>query len=396
MIKAHSIQLIPTKKQEMFFRQSCGVARFAYNWALNRWREMYEAKENPSAYTLIKELTSIKREKYLWMLGVGKTCPQYAIHNLEKGFKGFFNKQAKYPNFKKKGIKDSFVGVENKEQFKQQDYKIWIPRLGWTKCTENLRFEGKVNNVTIKRIADKWFAVVCIDTPNEIPMICENQAIVGVDLGIKSMAVTSDGRVFENPKALRTKLKTLKRQQRSLSRKVKGSNNREKQKVKLSRLHYRISCIRKNALHEATTAIVNSAGTIVIEDLNVKGMVKNHNLALAINDVGFGEFRRQIEYKAKWQGKKVVVADRYFASSKTCSCCGEKKDNLKLSDRIFCCTKCGFEIDRDLNAAINLANYGSTPKFGESKACGEGSSVTAMLHSPSMKQEAKINNLLTI
>lgn len=384
---AHVIKIYPTQRQEKFFRQSCGVARFSFNWALNKWNELYAQGEKPSAYSLIKLLNSVKRTEFVWMQETGKCAQQYAIHNLESAFKAFFKKQNKYPKFKKKGIKDSFVAVENNLGFKQQDFKIWIPRLGYVKCAENLRFNGKVNNVTIKRTADLWFAVVNVEIPNETFAVSENQAIVGVDLGISKMAVTSIGEVFENPKALRKNLRSLKRQQRFLSRKEKGSHNKHKQQMKVARLHYRISCIRKNALHQATTKIVNNASVIVLEDLNVKGMMKNRNLSQAISDVSFGEFRRQIEYKAKWQNKEVIIADRFFASSKTCSCCGHKKTELKLSERMFNCEKCGLEINRDYNAAINLAAYGSTAKLAESNACREGSSVTEMLHSPSLKQE---------
>lgn len=395
-MKAHIIKLNPTKCQEAFFRQSCGTARFAYNWGLNRWNELYKAGEKTSAYILIKELTAIKREQFPWMMDVGKTCPQYAIHNLESAFKGFFKKKSNYPKFKKKGIKDSFIAVENKENFQQKDFKIWIPRLGWVKCCENLRFEGKVNYVSVKRIANMWFAVVNIETKEisiEASSTCENQAVVGVDMGIKSMAILSDGTVFENPKALKNGLKTLKRRQRSLSRKVKGSSNKKKQQIRVAKTHYRISCIRKNAIHQATSDIIKRFDKIVIEDLAVSNMLKNHKLSQAVSDVSFYEFRRQLEYKAKWAGKEIVIANRFFASSKTCSACGFKKESLKLSERIFCCEVCGHTIDRDLNAAINLANYCPTLKYKGSEACGEGSSVDENLFSHSVKQEVeKLNN----
>jgi putative transposase len=394
MIKAHQIKLYPTKKQEQFFKCSCGVARFSFNWALAKWKEKYEAKERTSAYTLIKELTAIKRTEYPWMLEVGKTCPQYAIHHVESAFKRFCKKQTKYPKFKKRGVCDSFVTVENKNNFKQKNKKIWIPRLGWVKCAENLRFDGKVIDVIVKRIADMWFAVINIHTiiPNKIPIISENQVIVGVDLGIKALAITSNNEVFKNPKALKSRLSSLKYHQRRLFKKVKGSNNKYKQQIKVARLYYKISCVRNSAIHEATKKIVDNADVIVLEDLNVKGMIKNKKLSQAISDVGFGEFRRQIEYKAKWQGKKVIIADRYFASSKTCSCCGFKKDELKLSERTYVCLNCGLVIDRDLNAAINLAKYGSTQGICESNACGVGSSVVEMQYSPTLKQELVINS----
>lgn len=389
MNKAHIIKLYPTIKQQIFFTKSCGVTRFVYNWALNNWNKKYEVKEKTCANLLIKELTKIKREQYPWMLEVGKTCPQYAIHNIEKAFKNFFKKNAKHPKFHKKGMHDSFVAIENKLSFKQINNKVWIPRLGWVKCAENLRFEGKVNNVIVKRIANMWFAVINI-VSNEAPVICENQTIIGVDLGIKSLAVTSDGKVYENPKALKSSLRKLKVRQKSLSRKVKGSNNRKKAQIIVARTYYKISCIRKNALHQVTTDIINNYGIIVIEDLNIKEMKKTRCLSQSINDASFGEFRRQIEYKAKWQGKQVIIADRYFASSKICSCCGNIQD-MPLNKREYKCGNCGLEIDRDLNAAQNLANYGTTLKLRESKVCGVGSSVVEIQHSPTMKQEVNIN-----
>lgn len=387
MRAAHEIKLYPTPKQEAFFRKSCGVARFAFNWGLAKWKEMYEAKEKTSAYTLIKNLTSVKRKEFPWMMEVGKSAPQYAIHNVEDAYKHYFKAGRKVgrPKFKKKGVHDSFVAVENKQAFGQENHKLWIPR-----------YSGKVNNVTVKRIADMWFAVINIDVPaSALASVSENQAaVVGVDRGIKHLAVTSDGKFYENPKALAVNLKSLKRQQRFLSRKMKGSNNRRKQRMKVARLHYKISCVRKYAIHQATNAILKSGDKIVVEDLGVQSMMQNAKLARAIGDSSWGEFLRQLKYKAQWQGKEIIVADRYFASSKTCSCCGWKNDNLKLSDRTFVCLGCGFTADRDLNASLNLAKYGSTLKVSGSNACGEGSSfLTAMPEfSPSMKQDFKIKH----
>lgn len=380
MNKAHKIKLYPTKTQEILLRKSCGVARFSYNWALARWQELYEAGSKPNLYGLIKELTAIKREKFPWMIDVSKTCPQYAIHNLDGAFSRFFKKQNKYPKFKKKGIRDSFVAIENTQQFRNYGLKIHIPRVGKIKAAEELRYEGKVNNVVVRRIADMWFAVINIEVPESTSTLKQttgdNQAIVGVDFGIKTMMVLSDGTIYENPKALKLNLKRLKQRQRRLSKKQKGSKNRRKAQMKVARTHYRISCIRLNAIHQATTEIVKNYDKIVIEDLNVAGMGKNHRLAQALSDVSFGEIRRQLAYKALWSGKELVVADRFFASSKTCSGCGHKKDKLKLSERIYKCENCGLEIDRDLNAAKNLAAYRPTEKFSESNACG-GSEMNA-------------------
>jgi putative transposase len=353
--KVHKIKLNPTKNQKVFFEKSFGTARFCFNWGLSKWQEDYKNGIKQSAYSLIKYLNSIKKQEFKWMQEVGKCCGQYAIHNVESAYKKMWKEKTGYPKFKKKGLKESFVAVENLKDFKQKDCKIWIPRLGWVKCCENLRFDGKVNNVVISKKAGIYFASINI-TSNQSPIISEKQAIVGVDLGIKKLATCSDGNIFENPKALKNNLKSLNRLQRGLIRKVKGSNNRKKAILKLSKKHYRVSCIRNNALHQATSFLSKNYGTIVIEDLNIKGMVKNRKLSQAILDVGFGEFSRQLKYKSKWYGCDLIVADRFYASSKICSCCGNKKDKLKLSERVYDCYVCDNKIDRDLNASKNLAN----------------------------------------
>lgn len=398
MIKAHKIKLCPTKTQETLLFKSCGVARFSYNWALNRWGEIYKDGGKPKLNDLIKELTNIKRAQFPWMMEVSKTAPQYAIHNLDKAFSRFFNKLSKYPKFKKRGAVDSFVAIENSASFKGCTNKIYLPRIGTVKAAEELRFDGKVNNVVVKRIADMWFAIINIEVPDSTPALKrlpgDNQAIVGVDFGIKSMMVLSDGTIYENPKALKNNLRRLKIRQRRLSKKQKGSKNRRKEQMRLARHHYRISCIRANATHEATTAIVKKYDKIVIEDLNVSGMGKNHCLAQALSDVSFGEIRRQLAYKAAWQGKELVVADRFFASSKICSGCGHKKDKLNLSERIYNCEHCGLSIDRDLNAAKNLANYSPTPKCGESNACGGSETMPKGKCLPT-NQEVIFTNLRT-
>ncbi len=396
MHAAHSIKLYPTESQKTFFRKSCGVARFSYNWALTEWKRRYEAGEDTGAYTIIKHLNSIKKSEFPWMQETGKTCSQYAIHNLADAFKRFFKKTSKYPVYKKKGCKDSFIAVENKENFKLQNNKLWIPRLGWVRCAENLRFEGKVNYVAIKRVANMWFAVVNVNVnTHETPVAVKDESqvktVIGVDMGIKTMLVCSNGDRFENHQALAKNEKSLKRLQRSLSRKVKGSSNRNKARIKLARKHHKIKCLRDNSIHQATSKIVGMADTIIIEDLNVVGLLKNKNLSKALRNISFGEIARQLQYKAEWSGKKVIVADRWFASSKICSCCGNKKEDLKLSDRVYHCDKCGLSIDRDLNAAKNLAAYRPTPKSGECEACGEGSSGE-FHYSPSRKQE--VNKLL--
>jgi putative transposase len=387
--KAHKIKLYPTKSQKVFFAKSFGVARFTYNWALTKWKEDYKQGIKQDARKLIKHLNSIKKEQFSWMQETGKCSSQYAIYDLESAFKKMWKENKGHPNFKKKGDKDSFLAIENEIVFKQKDGKIWIPRLGWVKCAEDLRFEGKVNNVVISRVADMYFASVNIIS-NEVPVLCESQAKAGVDLGIKSLIVCSNGKTFDNPKSLKKGMKALKRLQRGLCRKQKGSNSRKKQKMKIAKKHYRITCIRKSAIHEATSYLVNNFKKIVIETLKPKNMMKNHHLAQAVSDAAFGEVKRQLEYKCVWKGVELVKADQWFPSSKLCSCCGHKKEVLKLNERVYHCDVCGHTQDRDLNAAINLANYSPTQGICGSEAVGERTYKPRKVKSSSVKTE--INN----
>lgn len=388
MIKAHKIKLYPTRYQEILLRKSCGVARYSYNWGLAKWKELHEAGERPTAYNLIKLQNSIKRIEMPFFMEVSKTAPQYAIHNLQKAFIGMWKQKRGYPKFKKKGVRDSFVAVENKEQFNQAGNKLRLPRIGYVKCSERLRFEGKVNNVVVSRVANMWFATINIETPDPIPALKQitgdNQAIVGVDLGVKSMMVLSDGAVFENPRSLRSNIKSLQRLHRQVSRKLKGGKNRVKAKNRLAKKHYRVSCIRSKAIHQVTKHIAKTYDKVVVEDLNASGMAKNRRLARAVADVSFGEIVRQLTYKCAWNGVELIKADRWFPSSKTCSNCGHKKNKLKLSERIYNCENCGISIDRDLNAAKNLASYSPTSKSEGSHAFGVGSSPVEIQDSPTL------------
>lgn len=396
MFKTHRIKLYPTPKQEEFFRKSVGTARFAYNWALSKWPELYAAGEKPSAYSVRKLLNSIKREQFPWMLEVGKCAPEYAIFNLETAYKKMWREGKGYPKFKKKGVRDTFIAVENWQAFNQKDYKIKIPRLGWVKCAENLRYSGKVNHVVIVRKVDMWFAHVNIEVkeeiPNEILTPRENQATVGIDLGISNLMTLSNGETIKMPD-LRRDRKRLKTLDRRLNRKVEGSRNRWKARMRFARQHYKMTCKKEGVTHKATASIVRNFDRIIIEDLDAQAMRKNKQIARLLVDVPLYEIRRQLTYKALWAGKELVVADRWFASSKTCSACGHKKEKLELSERVFSCEKCGLRIDRDLNAAQNLANYSPTSESGESYASGFGSSDTRRktTRSPKLKEEVCLN-----
>ena len=384
MIISHKIRLNPSNKQATYLAKAAGTARFAYNWALAEWQTQYAAwKEDnslpkPSQFSLRKQLNAVKREQFPWMLAVTKNAPQMAIIQLGAAFNNFFAGRAKYPQFKKKGkSRDSFTltndqfAIDPSTGSGHRGCRIRIPNLGLVRMRETLRFSGKILSATISRTADQWFASITVDidhasatlSNHDLPP-AENQGVVGVDLGVSALATLSTGETVAGAKPHKALLSRLKRLSRSLSRKVRGSANRHKAKQKLAKLHARIANIRQDNLHQLTTDLTRRFHTIGIEDLNVSGMVKNRHLSRAISDMGFFEFRRQLEYKAAMRGSVVVVADRFFASSKTCSACGEKIDKLPLSVRQWECPCCGESHDRDVNAAINLANYASAAHFG--------------------------------
>lgn len=391
MIMAHKIALAPNNMQASHLARASGVARFAYNWALAEWKQQYAAWRldnslpKPSQYTLRRQLNSMKRSAFPWMLEVTKCAPQMAIINLGKAFQNFFAGRGKYPRFKKKGVNDAFT-LSN-DQVKVVGHRIKIPNLGWVRMHEALRFEGKILSATISRVADRWFASITVDVEERHQSISENQAVVGVDLGVSTLATLSTGEKLAGPKAHTALLKRLKRISRSLSRKQKGSANRRKAKARLARLHARISNIRSDALHKLTTELVQRFGVIGIENLNVRGMLRNRRLARSISDAGFHEFRRQLTYKADLAGCRIVVADRFFPSSKTCSCCREKNTHLTLAQRHWSCSVCGTEHDRDVNAAMNLREYAVSSTVSACGADGSGAGLAASVKPASMKQE---------
>lgn len=353
MILAHKIELTPTDTQDTYFRKACGTARFAYNWGLATWKEQYQDGQKPSAFGLKKQFNAIKKQVFPWTGDVTKCASEGAFTSLGKAFTNFFAGRAGYPKFKKKGVHDSFA--LNNDQFRLDECRVKIPKLGWVKMTESLRFSGKILAGTVSRIADTWFLSISVKVSTVFDQ-CNNHAAVGVDVGIKELASLSTGDMFPNPRPLKMLERQLKRLQRQLNKKKKGSKNREKAKMKIARLHYRISCIRKDAIHKLTRTVTKHFKHIAIEDLNVKGMVRNHKLAKALSDSSLSEILRQLTYKAELYGNVIHKVNRFFPSSKLCSRCGHKYDGLTLKDRTFICPSCGMTEDRDVNAAINLRN----------------------------------------
>ena len=377
IIRGHIIELKPNNTQATHFKKACGVARFAYNWALSEWKKQYEQDKQyrddylakgiqidetklhkPTQGKLRKQLNAIKREQFPFMLEITKCSPQLAIMQLGDAFKRFFKGESKYPQYRKKGINERFSLSNDQFKLKSKNNKphIQIPNLGLVRMTEHLRYNGKILSAKVFTKGGKWFVSIAVELDDTQKPLPKTGKSVGLDLGITDLATLSDGTKIQAPKPLKNKLKKLQRLSKSLSRKQKGSNNREKAKTKLSRLHLKIFNIRKDFLHKLTTDLVKRFDVICLENLNIKGMVKNRKLARSINDLGFYEFKRQLVYKANIHHKTVKELDRFYPSSKTCSCCGFKVDELPLSIRNWQCPSCNTTHDRDINASLNILN----------------------------------------
>jgi putative transposase len=365
MYSSHKIQLDPNNRQETYLRKACGVARFAYNWGLAEWGRLYKAGGKPSWVSLKAKLNATKREQFPWMLDVTKCAPEAAISNLGSAFEKFFKKTARYPKFKKRGRHDSFY-ISN-DKFSVRGNRIRIPKLGWVRMRESLRLRGQVLSAVVSRTAGRWFVAVAVEVPDKVSTATGS---VGIDLGLTSFVTLSTGEKVLAPKPLKEGIKKLQTLSKSLSRKKLGSNNRAKAKTKLAMFHYRMSCIRNDFLHKLSSKIAIKYRLVGMEDLAVANMVKNHKMARAISDAGWAEFRRQLDYKAE----EVIVVGRYYPSSKTCSSCSYKLDELPLSVREWTCPACGVLHDRDINAAKNIMHEAIRTAGLAGIACGDGSS----------------------
>jgi putative transposase len=391
VLRAYKTELNLNHAQVTACKRHAGAARYAYNWGLRRKQDVYRATgASPSAIDLHRELNALKKTELSWMCAVSKCAPQEALRNLETAFAHFFRRCALQREGKLKG-KLGYPQPKTKKQglgsFRLTGSivifadAIQLPRLGRLRLKEHgyLPVMGtagvKVLSATVSEQAGHWYVSIQVEQEQLVP--ANTGPVVGVDLGIKTLATLSDGTVIPNPKPLKRHLKQLKRLHRAVSRKQKGSKNRKKAARKLAKQYRKVANQRANTLHQVTTRLAKTKSVIVIEDLYVAGMLKNHRLAQAIADVGFAAFRRQLTYKAAWYGSQVVVVSRWESSSKTCSGCGWRDDDLELSDRVFVCRNparpdCGLVLDRDLNAAINLRTLADSSPESEN-ACGVGS-----------------------
>ncbi|MDN5273369.1 transposase [Chloroflexus sp. MS-CIW-1] len=388
MQRTHTIARCPTPEQVDYFKRACGTARRVWNWALNEWNRQYAAGGRPNAMALKKQFNAIKYTDPQWLDESGRPWLQ-DIHrdahaqpfaHLAKAWERFFadlkaGKEAHAPRFKKKGrCRDSFYVANDK--FTLMGKTIRLPRIGDVAMTEELRFKGKILGATVSRTADRWFVAIQVEVPDaQCYRRRTSHEVNGIDLGVKAAATISSGEVIEAPKPLKAALRRLKIRGRRLSRKLEAakemagfgrharlpkgtrlpvSNNRQKSAATLARLHARLANLRADFTHKLTTRLCRENQALVIEDVNVKGMLANEKLARAISDVGFGMLRSQLEYKAKRYGTRLGIADRWYPSSRLCSICGWKNEALTLSDRTWVCAQCGAHHDRDLNAARNL------------------------------------------
>lgn len=358
MLKAFKFELNPTDEQRAVLSRHFGCARFVYNWGLNEKAKAFKERgEKLTCFDLTNKMAQLKKQpEFSWLKEVHSQPLQMALRNLDNAFTAFFNKRASFPNLKKKNRNQSF---QYPQGVKLDNEKIYLPKIGWVKFFKSREPFGTIKTVTVSSTpTGRCFVSILCDTGVPVPAKSEIKTSVGVDLGLKVFAYTSDGEVFENQKHLAKNLKKLRIEQRSLARKKKGSNRREKQRLKVAKLHERISFQRNDFLHKVSTGLVRSYDAICIEDLNVSGIVKTRTLARAISDMGWRQFRTMLEYKCDWHGKTLKVIGRFEPSSKMCNHCGHIHRELKLSDRVWTCLNCQRTVERDFNAALNIKDFG--------------------------------------
>ena len=379
---SHKIELKPNNKAKTHFKKAFGCARLAYNWGLAKWQENYKLGVKKYISELCKEFNAIKGSQYPFLYEVSKYAVQQPFRNLDKAIQKYFSDLKKgkvsYPKLKKKRdnygsyyIGGDVVSIKDGRYLK-------VPKLGLVKMREKLRFNGKISYVTISQKAGKFFASFAMEiTEAEYgrthKKVKDSRTSVGIDLGISNFVTLSSGLVIKSPKQLAKLTRLLVRRQRQLNKKqhpktkgdvlkgVKKSNNYLKASNKLAKLHTRVANIRLDFLHKTTSVLASHCNNICLETLSTNNMMKNHRLAKSLSNVSLSKFNEILEYKAKYNGVSIIRADRFYPSSKTCSHCGSIKSNLSLSQRVYVCDECGYTIDRDLNASINLAKLGGVP-----------------------------------
>ena len=389
--QAFRYELDPTVRQRRLLAKAAGTARYAFNWGLNLCKRLLNAGTPVPHATELHRRWNAEKPQRSWVYGVSKCCGQEALRDLDRAFANFWRgrkegRRVGFPRFRRKhGRRDAFRLTGS---IKVHPRSVSLPRIGCVRTKETTeKFRGRILSATVSREADRWYVSLAVEVERDDPQPVEGR-VVGIDLGLKSFAVLSDGARLESPKPLAKAQRRLRHRQRLHSRKQRGSRNRRKSAAGLARLHRRIRCQRADFLHKATTDLAKTKSVIVVEDLSVRAMIRNRHLSRSIADAGWSEFRRMLEYKTQWYGSRLVVAPRFYPSTKTCSACGHTKAEIALGERVFRCEVCGAEIDRDLNAARNLASLvaGSSPETRN--ACGaEGSGQENGLVKPAAAQQ---------
>ncbi len=393
VVRGYRTELDLNDEQRTACLKHAGTSRFAYNWGLARSKEAYRTTgKRPTAIDLHRELNKLKQTDYPWMYEVSKCAPQEALRDLDKAYKNFFRrvdlkKQGKwkgklgFPKCKKRS--KAIGSFRLTGSIKVFTDAVQLPRLGRLRLHEHdfIPIDVKALSATVSEEAGRWFVSIQVEEDVERPVPTAMSAI-GVDLGIKTLATLSDGTTFANPRALKQAQKRLRRLERQKSRRKLGGKNRRKTGKKLAKQHACVANIRRDAAHKLTTYLCKNHALVAIEDLHVEGMLANHKLAQAISDSNFGEIRRQLEYKAAWHGIYLVVIDRFYPSSKTCSGCGWQDSEQTLADRVFLCKECGMVLDSDENAARNILAKAlqTTESSSGSHAYGERSAGNAIGH----------------
>jgi len=354
-------------EQKTLLNKTFGCVRFAYNWGLNEKTKAYQTdKSKVSCFELINRITLLKKqEEFVWLNEIHSQPLQMAMRNLDNAFTNFFNKRGAFPNFKKKSNNQSF---QYPQGVKLKDNQVFLPKIGWTHFYNSRECFGEIKTVTVSKTpTNKYFvSILCettIEKPTKKPI--EDKTSLGIDVGIKTFAVCSDGQVFENQKYLSKSLKNLKKEQRTLARRykkgvkiVEQSKGYHKQRMVVAKLHEKVSNQRNDFLHKVSTKLVNQYDSIILEDLNVKSMMKNDKLSKAISDVSWTKFNTFLQYKCEWQGKNYIQIGRFVPSSKMCNHCGHINKELKLKDREWTCQECQRTNDRDFNASLNIKSFG--------------------------------------
>jgi putative transposase len=356
MLKAFKYRIYPTSEQAILLAKSFGCARWFYNYALNLTFETYkQTGKGLSRNEIINLLPSLKKE-YEWLTEAPSQVLQQAALNLSSAFLNFFEGRAKYPNFKKKQNRQS---IRFPQGFKFKDNTLTLPKIGEVYCKVSRQPKGTLKSVTVSvNPSGEYFAACLYDDGKDLPEKSSEGKAIGIDVGLTHYAITSDGTKHGNPKYYRTYEKKLARRQKQLSRKLKGSNNRNKARVKIAKVHAKSVRCREDFLHKLSRKLVDENQVIVVENLAVRNMVKNPKLAKSISDAGWGQFCTMLKYKSEWEGKTYIEVDRFYPSSKTCNNCLNRVDSLSLDIRNWQCPKCGESHDRDINAAKNIRDEG--------------------------------------